>query len=177
MTDSMTLDAHGDLIEPTTLRIQRFLPGSVDRVWAYLTESDLRRKWLASGEMELTVGAPFELVWRNDELTDPPGTRPEGFGTEHSMESRITRLDPPHAIAFTWGEGEVSIELAQKGERVLLTLVHTRIVERTSRVMIGAGWHAHLDILVARVSGTDPAAPFWDTWKGLKEEYETRIPG
>jgi len=177
VTESMTLDAHGDLIEPTTLRIQRFLPGSVDRVWAYLTESDLRRKWLASGEMELTVGAPFELVWRNDELTDPPGARPEGFGKEHSMESRITRLDPPHAIAFAWGEGEVSIELAQKGERVLLTLVHTRIVERTSRVMIGAGWHAHLDILVARVSGTDPAAPFWDTWKGLKEEYETRIPG
>ena len=59
--------------EPSTLRIQRLLPGPIERVWAYLTESELRRKWLAAGEMEMKVGAPFELVWRNDELTDPPG--------------------------------------------------------------------------------------------------------
>ena len=65
-------DAYGALIEPTTLKIQRLLPGPIERVWAYLTDSDLRRQWLAAGEMEMKVGAPFELVWRNDELTDPP---------------------------------------------------------------------------------------------------------
>jgi uncharacterized protein YndB with AHSA1/START domain len=35
--------AYGELIEPTTLKLQRRLPGPIERVWAYVTESDLRR--------------------------------------------------------------------------------------------------------------------------------------
>ena len=61
MNDAATLDAYGTLTEPTTLKIQRLLPGPIERVWAYLTESDLRRQWLAAGEMEMKVGATFEL--------------------------------------------------------------------------------------------------------------------
>src|SRR6186713_3199067 len=68
-------DAYGTLIEPTTLKIQRMLPGPIERVWAYLTDGDLRRKWLAAGSMEMQVGAPFEFVWRNNELSNPPGKR------------------------------------------------------------------------------------------------------
>src|SRR5208282_5598691 len=73
MNDVASPDLYGALTEPTTLTIQRLLPGPIDRVWAYLTESDLRRQWLASGTMEMKVGARFELVWRNNELTSPPG--------------------------------------------------------------------------------------------------------
>src|SRR5450631_4372082 len=94
--------AFGTLIEPTTLKIQRLLPGPVERIWAYLTDGELRRKWLAAGAMEMKTGTPFELVWRNEELSDPPVKRPEGFGEEHRMASRITELDPPHKISFTW---------------------------------------------------------------------------
>jgi uncharacterized protein YndB with AHSA1/START domain len=90
MTDLKTDDGYGVLTEPATLTIQRFLPGPIERVWAYLTEGDLRRQWLAAGEMEMKVGAPFEFVWHNDELTDPPGQRAPGFSDEHRMESRIT---------------------------------------------------------------------------------------
>ena len=57
MNERAILDAHGVLIEPATLKIQRLLPGPIERVWAYLTESELRRKWLAAGEMEMKVGA------------------------------------------------------------------------------------------------------------------------
>src|ERR1700683_1646254 len=112
MDERTTLDAYGVLIEPATLKIQRLLPGPVERVWAYLTESALRRQWLAAGQMEMKVGAPFELVWLNDELTDPPGQRPPGFSDEHRMQSRIIELDPPRKLAITWGDGsEVSFEL------------------------------------------------------------------
>ena len=86
MTDAATVDPYGLLTEPATLKIQRLLPGPLERIWVYLTESDMRRKWLASGFMEMKVGAPFELVWRNNELTDPPGQRPEGFGETESKE-------------------------------------------------------------------------------------------
>lgn len=160
---------------PRTVRLQRLLPGPVERVWSYLTQSDLRRQWLATGDMDLQVGAPFELTWHNDTLTDPPGARPEGFGAEHSMQSRITELDPPRRLAFTWGGGEVAFELEPRGGQVLLTLVHAGISDRSNMVMIGAGWHMHLDVLVARAGGT-ASEPFWDGWLRLRDAYEQRIP-
>jgi uncharacterized protein YndB with AHSA1/START domain len=176
MNKPVTIDAYGTLTEPATLTIQRVLPGPIERVWSYLTDSNLRRKWLASGAMEMKEGSSFELVWRNSELTDPPGQRPEGFGEEHSMQSRIITCEPPHTLAFTWGEnGSVSIALEPRGNTVLLTLIHERLGERGMKVMVGAGWHAHLDILVARVSGQEPAEPFWDGWAKLKKDYEARI--
>ena len=102
MTERAPLDDYGELTAPATLTIQRLLPGPIERVWAYLTESDLRRTWLAAGEMALQVGAPFELVWRNDDLTDPPGQRPPGVGAEHRMLSRIIELDPPRKLTIAW---------------------------------------------------------------------------
>ena len=50
MNKSATRDAYGTLIEPTTLKMQRLLPGPIERIWAWLVESDKRRKWLAAGD-------------------------------------------------------------------------------------------------------------------------------
>ena len=176
MIDLAGLDAYGVLTEPATLKLERLLPGPIERVWAYLVDSGLRRQWLASGEMAMDVGAPVELVWRNDELTDPPGSRPEGFSGEHRMISRITELDPPRRLAISWnGTGDVSFDLEPRGDEVLLTLVHRRIPERPMRLMIGAGWHMHLDVLSARISGREPE-PFWDGWTRLRDEYDRRLP-
>jgi len=176
MSKPASLDAYGVLTEPATLTIQRLLPGPIERIWAYLTESDLRRQWLAAGEMEMKVGAPFELVWRNDELTDPPGERPSDFGDEHRMQSEITELDPPRKLAFSWGNtGGVSFELETKGDNVLLTVIHRRLPDRATMLMVGSGWHMHLDVLAARVAGSEPE-PFWDGWSRLKKEYDRRLP-
>ncbi len=176
MNGLTTLNAYGVLTEPATLKIQRLLPGPIERIWAYLTQSDLRRRWLAAGQMEMKVGAPFEFVWRNDELTDPPGQRPPGLSDEHRMQSRIIELDPPRKLAIAWGDsGEVSFELAPKGDEVLLTVIHCRLPDRATMLKVGAGWHMHLDILVARATGKEPA-PFWDGWSRLREEYDRRMP-
>jgi uncharacterized protein YndB with AHSA1/START domain len=176
MNELATLDAYGVLTEPATLKIQRLLPGPVERVWAYLTESELRRQWLAAGEMEMNVGAPVELVWRNDELTNPPGQRPTGFSEEQRMQSRITELDPPRKLAIAWqGSGDVSFELEPRGSEVLLTVIHRRLPDRATTLMIGAGWHMHLDILAARATGKEPE-PFWDGWSRLRKEYDKRVP-
>jgi uncharacterized protein YndB with AHSA1/START domain len=176
MTEAATLDAYGALIEPATLKIQRFLPGPAERIWAYLTESELRRQWLAAGDMQMRVGAPFEFIWRNDELTDPPGRRPDGFPAEHRMQSRITELDPPRKLAISWGEnGGVSFELEPRGDEVLLTVIHRRLPDRSTMLKVAAGWHMHLDILAARASGA-AAQPFWDGWSRLQQEYDRRLP-
>lgn len=167
---------HGTLAEPTVLVIQRWLPGPIERVWAYLTQSELRRQWLASGEMPLEADAPFELVWRNDELSDPPGVRPDGFAPEQRMQSRIIAVEPPHRLVFGWeGDGEVSMELKPGQDRVLLTITHRRLpLAGRTRLHVSAGWHAHLDMLEACMSGSRPV-PFWDRWTALKHDYAGRI--
>jgi uncharacterized protein YndB with AHSA1/START domain len=176
MNEHTSQEAYGVLTEPATLKIQRLLPGPVERIWGYLTESDLRRQWLAAGSMEMKVGAPFEFVWRNDELTDPPGERPPGFSVEHRMKSRITELDPPHKLGFAWdNSGDVTVELTPQGDDVLLTLIHRRLPNRRTMLGVSAGWHAHLDLLVIRARGRQ-APPFWDSVVRLREDYDRRIP-
>jgi uncharacterized protein YndB with AHSA1/START domain len=176
MTKHATRDGFGTLTQPATLQIQRLLPGPIERVWAYLTDSDLRRQWLAAGQMEMRVGAAFEFVWRNDELSTPPGRRPAGFRDEHRMPSRITECDPPRKLAFTWrGSGDVSFALEPRGDDVLLTVIHRRLPDRAELLGVSAGWHMHLDVLVARTSGNSPE-PFWDGWSRLKSEYARRLP-
>jgi len=175
MNQAIEADAFGVLSEDATLTLERLLPGSIDRVWAYLTQSDLRRQWLAAGSMEMRVGSRLELVWRNDELSKDDGGRPEGFGEEHRMESEITELDPPYRLSISWGStGGVTFELEPVGDMVRFTVTHHRILDRSTMLNVSAGWHAHLDVLAARLEGMEPE-PFWGHWAKLKAEYDQRL--
>lgn len=170
------VDAYGVLAEPATLKIQRLLPGPIERVWAYLTDGELRRQWLAAGRMDLKVGAPFELVWRNDELSGARTRRPPDFPEEQRMASRVTEVDPPRKLSFTWaGSGDVTFELEKQGDEVLLTVVHRRLPDRNTLLKVAAGWHMHLDIWVARATGKEPD-PFWEGWARLRQEYDRLLP-
>lgn len=176
MNDMTTIDPYGEVIAPATIRIERLLPGPASRIWDWLTKSELRRQWLAAGDMDLTVGAPFELVWRNDELNATPSKRPDGFAEEDRMQSRITELDPGKTLSFVWGkDGEVTFRLKEDGPDVLLTIVHRRISDRPNLLGVSAGWHMHLDIMAAKLGGRKPD-DFWSGWQRLRAEYETRIP-
>ena len=68
----------------------------------------------------------------------------------------------------------MTFELEHKGDKVLLTVTHRRLTERTSLLSVSAGWHAHLDILAHRMTGQQPE-PFWDGWSRLKKEYAERL--
>ena len=175
MKDLELADRFGTLVNPTTLVIRRWLPGPIERIWSYLTDSDKRRKWLASGDMELTPGSPLELVWRNDDLSRPGDPRPDNFPAEHRLQSRVIAADPPHRLVIGWGQGDVTFELQPKDGRVLLTLTHTGLTERSTKVGVSAGWHVHLDLLVAEASG-DTASSFWKDWTVLRQTYDERIP-
>lgn len=173
---TITVDRYGHLIERKVLKIQRLLPGPIERVWSYLTESELRRKWLAAGDMVLAPGAEFEFTWRNNELTDPPGTLPEGASAEHSMRCRFLEVDAPHLLKFTWGvASEVTFTLEPAGEDVLLTVLHRGAPDRNVLLSVSSGWHMHLDVLVAAMTGTR-TGPFWDGVVALKKDYATRYP-
>lgn len=176
MADTATLADYGVLTAPMTLTIERLLPGPIERVWAYLTESDKRGRWLATGEMELRVGGRVSLTWHNDTLTGHAEQRPEGHPCEHRLESTITRLEPPRLLAMGWGNaGEVTFTLEPWGDEVRLVIVHRNLPDRDMLLSVSGGWHAHLDILVAVSRGQAPA-PFWSTWQRLRGEYESRLP-
>jgi uncharacterized protein YndB with AHSA1/START domain len=175
MTVTMEQD-FGTVTGPRTIEIKRLLPGPIERIWDYLTKSELRKQWLASGDMELKVGAEFTFTWRNEELATEPGNRPEGMRKEHSALMKITACEPPRKLAYIFGDnGEVSFELTPAGDKILLTLIHSKAPNRGTMLGVGAGWHAHLDVLVAVLSGTQ-AKPFWDNWASLKPIYDSRIP-
>ncbi len=175
MTDIATADGYGVLTDPRTLRIQRILPGPPERIWDYLTKGNLRRKWFAAGDMALEVDAPLELIWRNDELTDPPGSRPSGSSGENRMQSRILEVDPLRKLVIAWGASgaSVSFELEPREGDVLLTIVHRGVPDRASALNFGPGWHAHLDVLAA-ILGEKQPQPFWDEIVRLKGEYAER---
>jgi uncharacterized protein YndB with AHSA1/START domain len=165
-----------------TVRIERTLPGPIERVWAYLTESDKRKQWLASGDMTLRVGEPVDLLFRHDELSEAPGDPPPRHASMkdgHHNIGRITACEPPHLLAYTWGENhgdpsEVRFELAERGRDVLLTVTHMRLDGRDTMRSVAGGWHTHLDILVDRMQGRAPAN-FWSTYEHIAAEYGRRF--
>ncbi len=170
-------DTFGKVVAPRVIEMQRLLPGPIERIWDYLTKSDLRQQWLASGDMDLNVGAPSELVWHHDRTTTPPGKRPETMTSSESvLPSRITACEPPHKLGFMfWSDSEVIFELKTVGAKVLLTLTHRNLPSRSMMVGVSTGWHTHLDVLAARISN-EKIENFWDHWRAYKQLYETRLP-
>lgn len=178
MTD--TAD-YGVVTEAGTVRFERLLPGPIERVWAYLTESDKRARWLAHGDMDLRPGGEMEYVWRNWELALPGETAPDGHGgdKEHRMKGHIVRVEPPHLLVHTWDEessdSEVSFELTEVGDKVRLVLTNRRLPDRKNLVGVSGGWHGHLDVLQEVLEGGE-RTPFWDNIARLDAHYEAKTP-
>jgi uncharacterized protein YndB with AHSA1/START domain len=169
--------ASATLIEPGTVKMERLLPGPVERAWAYLTESDKRATWLAAGEFDLRVGGKIRLEFDNSKLpNDEEGlAKHPGTGT-HTFEGEITRLEPMRVLAHTWrwgdNETDVTYELTPKGKDVLLTIVHRRLT-RDLALRVRGGWDVHSGILADVLNGVKPR-PFWTTHDRLEAEYAAR---
>jgi uncharacterized protein YndB with AHSA1/START domain len=174
MNDSMASKL-GTSPEQATVRLERMLPGPIERVWAYLTDAEKRKTWLASGVFDLRVGGKADLHFDHSNVTSekyPEDKRP------HDCQGRITRIEPPRLLSFTFGaagpESEVTFELEPRGKGVLLVITHVRIVDRKTMIGVASGWDAHVGILEDRLNG-EPPRPFWSTHARLKKEYEARL--
>lgn len=172
----------GELIAPNTIRFERMLPGPIERVWSYLTDPEKRSKWLASGPMEERLGGALRLEWYHSTLDTQQEEIPERFKALEngsSMDSRITRFDPPHVLGFQWGKradalSEVIIELSERGKDVLLVLTHAGLPNHNDLLGIAGGWHVHLDVLVEHLNGRK-APGFWGAHAVVDEEYRRRL--
>lgn len=167
---------------PDTVRVERLLPGPIERVWAYLEDPALRRAWLCGGAFEPRVGGQFEMIFNNATLTtddDVPSPELARFAGEVRMHGVVTDYDPPHLLGYDWHMGEsvshVRFELERQGNDVRLRLIHSRMASRDGRLQVSAGWHTHLDLLRDRLLAREPDA-FWRKFQRLRREYETRLP-
>lgn len=163
------------LIKPSTVRLERLLPGPLERVWAYLVESEKRAKWLAGGEFDLRVGGKVELVFENDKLSEES----RDFGTK-KFAGRITRLEPMRLLAHSWDwdgkDSEVVYELEPRGKDVLLTIVHRLPEDMGVLKGVGGGWATHVGILEDLLKGAKPR-PFWSTHEREMQAFEAAAAG
>lgn len=160
--------ATASLVGPGAVELERTLPGPVERVWAYLTDPELRSTWLAGGTLEPRVGGLVTLSFRHAEITrtdDPP---PPEYRVDHESghvaHGVVTAWQPPRLLRHTWdsdGEpSEVTFEVRDAGDAVVLRITHRRLDTRAAVVSVAAGWDAHVATLVARLSGAETPA-FW----------------
>jgi uncharacterized protein YndB with AHSA1/START domain len=168
--------------EGDTVRFRRVLPGPLQRVWEYLTESEKRGRWLAAGEMELRVGGRVVLSFRHSELSPAREATPERYAPYAdgaTMEGRVTACDPPRLLSYTWaeesdGESEVTFELSPQGDQVLLVLTHRRLRDPRAMLSVASGWHTHLDVLADRLAGRT-SRPYWSAHAEHEAEYERLV--
>ena len=168
------MKAASTLVEPGTVRLERLLPGPVERVWAYIVESDKRAQWFAGGEFELRVGGKVKLQFDHAKLSSDkiPPEKYKDIGRP-AFEGVITRLEPMRLLTHTWnmgGDTEVTYELSPRGKDVLLTVVHRRLQPRDLVLSVMSGWDTHTGILEDILKGKEPR-PFWTTHDKLEQQY------
>ncbi len=177
MNDIISPNKPGTSPEQATVRLERMLPGPIERVWAYLVEPDKRATWFAGGVFDLRVGGKADLHFDHSLLSSEP-TPAEMKKKRFDFTETITRFEPPRVLSYTFGHGgpesEVTFELEKRGKGVLLILTHRRIVDRGTKIGLASGWDAHVAILEDRLNGVAPR-PFWTTHAQLKKQYEALL--
>lgn len=173
------LDQDGVLLDQSTLHFERLLPGPIERVWAYLTESEKRKQWFAAGEYELRNGGKAHLVFQHKHISKPGTEPPEQFRQMHDeghhWDGEILQVDAPRLLTMTFGEhSEVTYELTEQSNgEVLLTLTHRKLTANDLK-NVAPGWHAHLAILADRLNHRDDA-DFWALWQELHRHYGEKL--
>jgi len=104
--------------DPRVVRMERLLPGPIEKVWQHLVDPARARTWLANDvELEPEVGGDVTLRLEDGEV----------------VRGTVTRFEPPHVVAYTWGRGEVHFELSRRQDGVLLVLTHKRVSSTSAR--------------------------------------------
>ncbi|MDJ0749222.1 MAG: SRPBCC family protein [Woeseiaceae bacterium] len=178
------MNDYGELLDEQTVRFERLLPGPIERVWRYLTESNKRAKWLCGGDVEAVVDGQVDMHFHNVSLSqasDGDIPRPEkyqGRPEKMSFVGAVTRCKPPHVLQHTWKfeneNSEVCYELSEEGDKVRLVLTHRRLESKDIVLSVSGGWHTHLNVLVDVLNGDTPR-PFYKMQTQLEAEYSERL--
>lgn len=149
---------------PDTIRLERLLRASPEKVWHYLTQAELRAQWFAGGS-DATGEGPLELVFDHDNLSSDEVPCPEAYaGHKGAMnKEQVLRFEPHRLLAFTFGEGRngvATFELIPDGVSTRLVVTHSGIQSPTGAKDFGSGWNSHLFVLQEKLEGRS-VRDFW----------------
>jgi uncharacterized protein YndB with AHSA1/START domain len=161
----------GVILNSHTVQFQRLLPGSIERAWQHITGPKEIAGWLfADSSFDLYKGGRVELKFATP---DPANNH------LYCVRGTISEFDHQKAIAYSWIEtstdltSSVRFTLEPQGQNVLLTITHS-YVSPEFMPKVGAGWHAHLDTLIALLKGEQPTE-FLPSYNSLLLKYSAAV--
>lgn len=178
------MNDYGELLDEHTVRFERLLPGPIERVWRYLTESDKRAQWLCGGDVETRTGGHVDMHFHNVSLSaasDGDIPRPAKYKDRPetlSFVGKVTRCEPMTLLEHTWEfEDENSLvryELTEQGDQVRLVLTHSRLETADVVLSVSGGWHTHLNVLEDVLHG-EARRPFYKMQLQFEADYRERL--
>ncbi|MDH3812485.1 MAG: SRPBCC family protein [Gammaproteobacteria bacterium] len=176
------MSEYGELLDDSTVRFERLLPGPIERVWSFLTKSEKRAQWLCGGDVETKVDGKVDMHFHNKSLSsDDDISRPEKYRDmpeKMSFAGKVTRCEPPYILKHTWEFGEelseVCYRLTEEGDKVRLVLIHRRLESTDTVLDVSGGWHTHLNLLVDVLAGRK-LRPFYKLQAQFESEYRQRL--
>ncbi len=173
----------GLITDDNTVSFDCILPGPPERVWLHLTRRELLRAWLADGEIEPRPGGSVKLRFES-------GEAPVRSGAGALIRGLVSHYEPCRKLAYSWIDTSrdrntsrslyfgsavtvVCFDLGERDGHVTLKLTHRRLsMDILSKA--GAGWHAHLGMLHARLYSEEPE-PLLPRFHGLLSRYERQV--
>ena len=149
--------------EKWTLVLVRDLRHPPAKVWQALTDPAQLREWSPfDADKDLSSAGPVKLT-----TVGTPGPL--------VSETRVSRVEAPKLLEFSWGGQDIRWELEPRGGGTRLTLWHN--IDRRFIAMGAAGWHVCLDVLdrflagepIGRMAG--PETMKFSGWQRLHAEY------
>lgn len=160
-------------IAPDAIRLERLLDAPPETVWRYLTDAELRSQWFMGGT-DATPDGDLDLLVDHDRLSTDDVPYPENYACYKGSVSheKVVRFEPPHVLAFTFGEGKNGIatfELFPENGKTRLVLTHSGIKSGTGAQDFGSGWNSHLTVLQEKLAGRG-VRDFWALHARSREE-------
>lgn len=138
--------------QETTLRLERTIAASREKVFAAWTKAETVIRWFAPGPayrcsvpaLDARPGGSYRIRLVHS------------GGNEHFVGGVYREVSAPSRIVFTWaweknperGETLVTVELFEDGPRTRLVLTHERFPSIEVRDTHSAGWTGGLDQMV-----------------------------
>jgi len=146
---SQPKDENATFLKTPGVRLERLLPGPIERVWEHLTNTRLLAAWFGDkSSIEPRQGGAVRLM-------------------DGHIRGTVTQWHPPKQLTYTWNvfsptdppdapsaypESYLTLTLEPRGDNVLLVLNHLPVLERFEK-QNAMGWHTFLDILTDTLAG------------------------
>jgi uncharacterized protein YndB with AHSA1/START domain len=157
----MTHASYETLDGRPAVRLERHIAHPVEQVWRAVTEpSELAHWFPAQVTIELRPGGSITFAQPVE-------------GKLVETHGEVLELDPPHRLAFTWEDQELSFELDEEDSGCRLVLTHV-LADRHTAARDAAGWEVCVDRLARRLDGEDSTAPTSEPtaeWQAYFDEY------